>query len=63
MENTGTQKYLTVQQVAALLSLNKRTVYEWIWSGKLESVRFSRKVLRVRESSIARLAETCTQAK
>ena len=39
MRTEGTEKLLTVNEVAAMLSVNKMTVYRWIEKGKIEVIR------------------------
>lgn len=46
---------LTAAETAALLKVTPHTVYRWIARGKLASVRYSRKVLRIRRSDLDQL--------
>ena len=34
--------YLTPEEVAEILRVDRRTVYEWLRSGKLKAIRFGR---------------------
>jgi len=43
---------LTIQEVAKVLKVNKRTVYRWIDSGDLRVARIGRKTYRVFESDL-----------
>ncbi len=49
---------LTAAEAAALLKVTPHTVYRWIALGKLASVRYSRKVLRIRRGDLDRLQRT-----
>lgn len=44
---------LRAERVAALLSVDRRTVYRWAEQGVLPSVRLSAKVLRFRREDVA----------
>ncbi|WP_367582179.1 helix-turn-helix domain-containing protein [Tsukamurella tyrosinosolvens] len=56
MPSPRPEKWLTVAQVAELLSVNQQTVYRWIWSGELKSHRFGARSrwIRVSEQDLAR---------
>jgi len=43
---------LTIEEVAKVLKVNKRTVYRWIESGDLKAARIGRKTYRVFESDV-----------
>ena len=43
----GPPYLLTCQQVADALSLDVATIYRWVKSGKIKSIRLSRKVIRI----------------
>ena len=43
---------LTIQEVATVLKVNKRTVYRWVNSGDLKIARIGRKTYRVFESDL-----------
>ena len=43
---------LTIEEVARVLKVNKRTVYRWIESGDLKAARIGRKTYRVFESDV-----------
>ncbi len=43
---------LTIQEVATVLKVNKRTVYRWVDSGDLRVAKIGRKTYRVFESDL-----------
>jgi len=43
---------LTIEEVAKILKVSKRTVYRWIDSGELKVARIGRKTYRVFESDL-----------
>ena len=43
---------LTIQEVAKVLKVSKRTVYRWVNSGDLKVARIGRKTYRVFESDL-----------
>jgi len=43
---------LTIEEVAKVLKVNKRTVYRWVDSGDLKVARIGRKTYRVFESDL-----------
>lgn len=43
---------LTIEEVAKILKVSKRTVYRWIDSGNLKVARIGRKTYRVFESDL-----------
>jgi excisionase family DNA binding protein len=43
---------LTVEEVAKILKVNRRTVYRWVESGELKVARIGRKTYRVFESDL-----------
>ena len=43
---------LTIQEVAKILKVNKRTVYRWVKSEDLKVARIGRKTYRVFESDL-----------
>lgn len=51
----GTPEYLTPEEVAVLLRVSTRTVYEWLRSGKLPAVQIG-KVWRINRQDIGRKA-------
>ena len=48
-------RLLSPAQVADRLSLTDRTVYNWMRSGKLPSIKLGHKVVRIRQSSLDQL--------
>lgn len=48
---------LTVKAAAALLKVSPYTVYRWIGEGRLASVRFSPRVIRIRRSDLEEVVE------
>lgn len=56
---TGNERWLTIQDVAALLQFRPRTVALWVRQGRLPAYRLGRK-LRFKAGEIERaLAATC----
>ncbi len=49
--------FLTVKEAAALLGVSTRTVYGWIRDGRIPSVRFGPKLLRVPKDKLFALGE------
>lgn len=45
---------LTIEEVARVLKVSKRTVYRWVDSGDLKVARIGRKTYRVFESDLNR---------
>lgn len=43
---------LTIEEVAKVLKVNKRTVYRWVETGDLKVARIGRKTYRVFESDL-----------
>jgi len=48
----GKDDILTIDEVAQVLKVSKRTVYRWIESGDLKTARLGRKTYRVFESDL-----------
>ena len=42
----------TIEEVASILKVNKRTVYRWVEAGDLKVARLGRKTYRVFESDL-----------
>lgn len=59
----NTNKLLTPAQVAERTSLSKQYIYILIREGKLPSVRFGRKALRVSESALEEFIESRSTTK
>ncbi len=49
--------FLTVKEAAALLGVSTRTVYGWIRDGRIPSVRFGPKLLRVPRDQLFALGQ------
>jgi len=49
------QPYLTVKQAATLLNISPRTVYRLVGNGTIPSLRFSERLIRIRQSDIEKL--------
>jgi len=47
--------YLSVQQVAQMIGVCEKTVYNYIKSGKLPAFRFGVKLWRIRQEDVERL--------
>jgi len=45
-------RLLTLDEAAEILKVKPRTVRYWIYSGKLNQVKLSHKVVRIRESEL-----------
>jgi excisionase family DNA binding protein len=54
------ETYLTPEQVADRLQVNKMTIYRWLRTGKLKASLLSRKTYRIAESDLQVLM-TATQ--
>jgi excisionase family DNA binding protein len=48
----GGDDILTIDEVAKVLKVNKRTVYRWVETGDLKVARIGRKTYRVFESDL-----------
>lgn len=48
---------LTVEEVAKILKVSKRTVYRWVESGDLKVARIGRKTYRVFESDVKKFVD------
>lgn len=48
----GKGDILTIEEVAKVLKVSKRTVYRWVESGDLKVARIGRKTYRVFESDL-----------
>jgi len=48
---------LTIEDVAKVLKVSKRTVYRWIETGELRVARIGRKTYRVFESDLKKFLE------
>ncbi len=49
------EKLLTVKEVGLRLSISRRTVFRLIEKGKLSSVKLTKNILRIPESSVKKL--------
>ena len=49
--------FLTVKEAAALLGVSTRTMYGWIRDGRIPSVRFGPKLLRVPRDRLLALGD------
>ena len=49
---------LTIEEVAKVLKVSKRTVYRWIDDGDLKTARIGRKTYRVFESELKRFIKS-----
>lgn len=48
---------ITIPEAAAVLSVSRRQIYNWINSGRLERKKLSTKVVRVTTRSVKKLVE------
>jgi excisionase family DNA binding protein len=53
--------FLTIDEVAKILKVNKRTVYRWIEAGDLRAARLGKKTYRVFESDLKRFIRKRTR--
>ena len=51
-KNLVSQEYLSITDMATLIGVSRPTVYKMIADGRLEAVRFSNRIVRVKVSSI-----------
>jgi len=42
------EQYMTMREIAEMIGVSKRTVYNWIRTGKIPAYRFGDQVIRVR---------------
>lgn len=49
---------LTVEEVAKVLKVSKRTVYRWVEDGDLKTAKIGRKTYRVFESELKRFIKS-----
>jgi excisionase family DNA binding protein len=54
------ERYLNVDDVAALLGVARKTVYGWVYAKAIPHLKFSRSGLRFRASDIEAWAESRT---
>lgn len=47
-------RYWTVGEIAEMLQVSRKTVYEWIKAGRLQAATFGAKTMRVREEEYER---------
>lgn len=50
---TEAQQQLTVTEVAAILKIDKQTVYQMIWRGNLPAKRIGKKAIRIGDRDLA----------
>ena len=55
-EEKMTDKLYTIKEVAEMLKVNKMTVYQWIYKGKIQSVKVMG-VVRIKGEEIERLVK------
>ena len=53
----GGDDILTIDDVAKILKVNKRTVYRWVETGDLKVSRIGRKTYRVFESDVKKFVQ------
>lgn len=58
-KNLGAMEYLSITDAATLIGVSRPTVYKMIADGRLESVRFSNRIVRVKVSSILSPSDLC----
>ncbi len=58
MYNSDMETLYTPKQVAELLQINRRTVYNWINSKNIQVVRLPSGIIRITQSELNRLLET-----
>ena len=52
------ERYLNVDDVAAMFGVARKTVYGWVSAKTIPHVKFSRSVLRFRQSDLDKWAES-----
>jgi excisionase family DNA binding protein len=55
----ATRLVVTVSEAAGLLAVSPRTIYRWIASGRLQTVRLSDRVVRITYADLERFIESC----
>jgi len=45
----------TINEVAEIMSVHRETIRRWIASGKLESVRYSERTIRIPQESLDKM--------
>jgi len=43
-ELAARKKLMTVQEMVELLGVHQQTIYEWVWKGKIPSVRIGARI-------------------
>ena len=51
------REWLTPDEVAAQIGVSRMTVYRYIWAGKIEAVKLSRRTTRVHQDQVDRLLQ------
>ena len=54
----ATEHFMTVKEVAALLRVEKTTIYRWIENGKLNAKKISKKKILIPKQSVLSLLES-----
>lgn len=52
------QQQLTVTEVAAILKIDKQTVYQMVWRGDLPAKRIGKKAIRIGDRDLAQFIAT-----
>lgn len=55
---TEAQQQFTVTEVAAILKIDKQTVYQMIWRGDLPAKRIGKKAIRIGDRDLAEFIAT-----
>jgi len=55
---SGEDRLLKPKEVAQLLGISINTLYNWNYLGKLQPIRFSKRMIRYRYSDVKKLIET-----
>lgn len=58
MYDIANEHFMTVKEVAALLRVEKTTIYRWIENGKLNAKKISKKKILVPKQSVLSLLES-----
>jgi DNA binding domain, excisionase family len=57
-DHSAGPELFTVEEVARLLKIHRKTVYDFIYEGKLERKKFGRRSVRITGESLRKLLQT-----
>ena len=55
MESIKHMELLTAKEVSFLLKIKINTLYNWVYLGKIDAIKISRRLLRFRQKDIIKL--------